>query len=170
MFVLNAYFCRELRFVAILRSKLRFLLRNTGVDSEFTQNFWGKNWRLGALVACTMKKSYRATYSILKILESLYTWSFVCCTALSTTVLQSFPVPSCLYINLLLLFCRESLKDNLWYYIMYLKPYISEDLWILSFSTKTQFNEKIYFLVEHDISTSAYLHFRNKPLIIWWRI
>ena len=49
---------------------------------------------------------------------------------------------------------------------MYLKPYISEDLWILSFSTKTQFNEKIYFLVEHDISTSAYLHFRNKPLII----
>ena len=35
MFVLNAYFCRELRFVAILRSKLRFLLRNTDVDSEF---------------------------------------------------------------------------------------------------------------------------------------
>ena len=35
MFVLNAYFCRELRFVAILRSKLRFFLRNTGVDSEF---------------------------------------------------------------------------------------------------------------------------------------
>ena len=30
MFVLNAYFCRELRFVVILRSKLRFLLRNTG--------------------------------------------------------------------------------------------------------------------------------------------
>ena len=50
MFVLNAYFCRELRFVAILRSKLRFLLRNTGVDSDFTQNFWGKNWRLGALM------------------------------------------------------------------------------------------------------------------------
>ena len=35
MFVLNMYFCRELRFVAILRSKLRFLLRNTEVDSEF---------------------------------------------------------------------------------------------------------------------------------------
>ena len=31
--------CRELRFVAILRSKLRFFLRNTGVDSDFTQNF-----------------------------------------------------------------------------------------------------------------------------------
>ena len=30
MFVLNAYFCCELNFVAILRSKLRFLLRNTG--------------------------------------------------------------------------------------------------------------------------------------------
>ena len=30
---------RRLRFVAILRSKLRFLLRNTGVDSDFTQNF-----------------------------------------------------------------------------------------------------------------------------------
>ena len=29
----------KLRFVAILRSKLRFLLRNTGVDSDFTQNF-----------------------------------------------------------------------------------------------------------------------------------
>ena len=29
MFVLNAYFRRELRFVAVLRSKLRFLLRNT---------------------------------------------------------------------------------------------------------------------------------------------
>ena len=28
---------------------------------------------------------------------------------------------------------------------MYLKPYISEDLWILSFSTKTQFNEKYIF-------------------------
>ena len=50
MFVLNAYFCRELRFVAILRSKLRFLLRNTGVDSDFTQNFWGKNWRLKSLL------------------------------------------------------------------------------------------------------------------------
>ena len=35
MFVLNAYLCRELRFVAILPFKLRFLLRNTGVDSEF---------------------------------------------------------------------------------------------------------------------------------------
>ena len=35
MFVLNAYSW--------------FLLRNTGVDSDFTQNFWGKNWRLGAL-------------------------------------------------------------------------------------------------------------------------
>ena len=51
MFVLNAYFCRELRFVAILRSKLRFLLRNPGVDSDFTQNCWGKNWRLKALVS-----------------------------------------------------------------------------------------------------------------------
>ena len=49
MFVLNAYFCRELRFVGILRSKLRLLLRNTGVDSDFTQNFWVKNWRLKAL-------------------------------------------------------------------------------------------------------------------------
>ena len=50
MFVLNAYFCRELRFVAILRSRLRFLLRNTWVDSDFTQNFWVKNWRLKALL------------------------------------------------------------------------------------------------------------------------
>ena len=50
MFVLNAYFCRELKFVAILRSKLRFLLRNTGVDSDFTQNFWGKIWWLKSLV------------------------------------------------------------------------------------------------------------------------
>ena len=49
MFVLNVYFCRELRFVGILRSKLRLLLRNTGVDSDFTQNFWVKNWRLKAL-------------------------------------------------------------------------------------------------------------------------
>ena len=58
MFVLNAYFCRESRFVAILRSKLRFLLRNTGVDSDFTQNFWGKNWRLKALVlsSCSMNQ------------------------------------------------------------------------------------------------------------------
>ena len=39
MFVLNAYFCLELRFVVILRSKLRFLLKNTGVDSDFAQNF-----------------------------------------------------------------------------------------------------------------------------------
>ena len=35
IFFLNAYFCHELRFVATLRSKLRFLLRKTGVDSEF---------------------------------------------------------------------------------------------------------------------------------------
>ena len=49
MFVLNAYFCGELRFIAILRSKLRFLLRNTVVDSYFTPNFWGKIWRLEAL-------------------------------------------------------------------------------------------------------------------------
>ena len=41
MFVLNAYFCRELRFVAILRSKLRFLLRNTGVDSDFYSEIQG---------------------------------------------------------------------------------------------------------------------------------
>ena len=34
-FVLNAYFYRELRFVAILLSRLRFLPKNTGVDSEF---------------------------------------------------------------------------------------------------------------------------------------
>ena len=32
MFVLKAYFCRELRFDAILRSKLRFLLRYSEVD------------------------------------------------------------------------------------------------------------------------------------------
>ena len=51
MFVLNVYFCRELRFVAILRSKLRFLFRNTGVDSDFTQNFLGNNWRLEALAS-----------------------------------------------------------------------------------------------------------------------
>ena len=49
MFVLYSYICCESIFVAILCSKLRFLLRNTGVDSDFTQNFWGKNWRLGAL-------------------------------------------------------------------------------------------------------------------------
>ena len=50
MFVLNAYLCCELRFVAILRSKLRFLLRNTGVDSDFSQNFWGKIGRLKSLL------------------------------------------------------------------------------------------------------------------------
>ena len=37
-------------FTQKYRSWLRFLLRNTGVDSDFTQNFWGKYWRLGALV------------------------------------------------------------------------------------------------------------------------
>ena len=57
MFVLNAFFCRESRFVAILRSKLRFLLRNTGVDSDFTQKFWGKIWRLGALLTWQAKPS-----------------------------------------------------------------------------------------------------------------
>ena len=64
MFVLNAYFCRELRFVAILRSRLRFLLRNTGVDSDFTQNFWGKNWRLKALLYST---NYPMSVRFLKI-------------------------------------------------------------------------------------------------------
>ena len=33
-----------------LCSKLRFLLRNTGVDSDYTQNFWGKICRLGSLL------------------------------------------------------------------------------------------------------------------------
>ena len=37
MFVLNVYFRRELRFVAILRSKLRILLRN----SEEKIGGWG---------------------------------------------------------------------------------------------------------------------------------
>ena len=49
MFVLNGYFCCELKFFAILSSKLRFLLRNTGVYSDFTQNFWGKIWQVGTL-------------------------------------------------------------------------------------------------------------------------
>ena len=42
MVVLSAYFCRDV--------KLRFLLGNTGVDSDFTQNFWGKIWRVGSLI------------------------------------------------------------------------------------------------------------------------
>ena len=42
MFVLNAYFCRELRIVAILRSKLSLLLRNTGIDSDFYSEFLRK--------------------------------------------------------------------------------------------------------------------------------
>ena len=44
--------CVLLSWMKICRdlcSKLRFLLRNTGVDSDFTQNFWGKIWRLGSL-------------------------------------------------------------------------------------------------------------------------
>ena len=47
MFVLNAYFCRELRIVAILRSKLKFLLRNTGVDSDFNSEFLRKKMAAG---------------------------------------------------------------------------------------------------------------------------
>ena len=43
------HFLENSMFVRILRSKLRFLLRNTGVDSDLTQNFWGKKWRLKAL-------------------------------------------------------------------------------------------------------------------------
>ena len=39
MFVPNGYFCRESKFVVILRPKLRFLLRKMRVDSDFTQNF-----------------------------------------------------------------------------------------------------------------------------------
>ena len=66
MFVLNGYFCRELKFIAILHFKLRFLLRNTGVDSDSTQNFWGKNWRLGALlgscIACRRKSPVEKKY------------------------------------------------------------------------------------------------------------
>ena len=42
MFVLNAFSCRELKFVAILRAKLRFLLRNIGVD-RFYSEFLRKN-------------------------------------------------------------------------------------------------------------------------------
>ena len=49
MFVPNGYFCRESKFVVILRPKLRFLLRKMRVDSDFTQNFWVKNWQLGSL-------------------------------------------------------------------------------------------------------------------------
>ena len=41
-FGLSAYFCRELKFIAILLSKLKYLLRIKGVDSDFTQNFWEK--------------------------------------------------------------------------------------------------------------------------------
>ena len=42
MFVLNGYFCRELKFITILPSKLRFLLRNTGFDSDFSSEFLRK--------------------------------------------------------------------------------------------------------------------------------
>ena len=31
--------CPEMKFIAILRFKLRFFIRNTGVDSVFTQKF-----------------------------------------------------------------------------------------------------------------------------------
>ena len=52
MFVLRAYFCRELRFVTILRSKLRFLFRNTGVDSRFYSEFLRKKLAVEVSVAC----------------------------------------------------------------------------------------------------------------------
>ena len=52
----NAYFQCESKFVAILHSivailryKLRFLLKKRRVDSDFTQNFWVKIWRVGSL-------------------------------------------------------------------------------------------------------------------------
>ena len=43
MIVLNAHFCCEIKFVAIWRSKLGFLLRNTGVDSDFSSEFLRKD-------------------------------------------------------------------------------------------------------------------------------
>ena len=67
MFVLNAYFCRELRFVAILRSKLRFLLRNTGVDSDFTQNFWGKKLAAGGSAPTSAQPSVLSADSELEM-------------------------------------------------------------------------------------------------------
>ena len=39
--------CRK--FTQLVWLRLRILLRKTGVDSDFTQNFWVKNWRLKAL-------------------------------------------------------------------------------------------------------------------------
>ena len=46
VFLLWIKICRD------LCSKLRFLLRNTAVDSDFTQNFWGKifGWSLWSRV------------------------------------------------------------------------------------------------------------------------
>ena len=53
MFVLNAYFCRELRFVAILRSTQIFTQKYRSW-LRFYSEFLRKNWRLGALVIMTM--------------------------------------------------------------------------------------------------------------------
>ena len=51
MSVLNAYFRREIRFVAILRSKLRLLLRNTGEElTQILLRILRKKLRLGALL------------------------------------------------------------------------------------------------------------------------
>ena len=89
MFVLNAYFCRELRFVAILRFKLRFLLRNTQVDSDFTQNFWGKNWRLKSLVRTTFGGVFTALIIILACAFLSPYLAFIPTAALSAVIVYS---------------------------------------------------------------------------------
>ena len=52
--------CSKCVLLSWIKIWLRFLLRNTGVDSDFTQNFWGKIWRLKSLVQSTPLNSISA--------------------------------------------------------------------------------------------------------------
>ena len=72
MFVPNTHLCRESKFVAILRSKLRFLLRKTQIDSDFTQNFWVKIWWVGSLVY-TLQTWFKTYYRFQSVVFFFFT-------------------------------------------------------------------------------------------------
>ena len=95
MFVLNAYFCRELKFVAILRSQTQIFTQKYRNWLRFIQNFWGKNWRLKSLVTATnfSFKSFSPDHHCVQPLDHLNNTMFI--TTDYSTKLYSSGSPLC---------------------------------------------------------------------------
>ena len=60
----------------ICATKLRFSLRQTGVDSDFTQNFCVKIWCMCFGLALNMSRNFFQTHNIIMSKKSIFSWNF----------------------------------------------------------------------------------------------